>query len=57
VIVPEEAERVRLIFQRYLEVGSLGAPVQDLTNETECWSNSSTSLAKSASDRVSRSTL
>jgi hypothetical protein len=27
------------------------------TNETECWSNSSTSLAKSASERVSRSTL
>jgi hypothetical protein len=27
------------------------------TNETECWSNSSTSFAKSASDRVSRSTL
>jgi hypothetical protein len=27
------------------------------TNDTECWSKSSTSLAKSASDRVSRSTL
>ena len=27
------------------------------TKETACWSNSSTSLAKSASDRVSRSTL
>jgi hypothetical protein len=27
------------------------------TNETECWSNNSTSLAKSASERVSRSTL
>jgi len=30
VIVLEEAERVRLIFQRYLEVGSIGALVQDL---------------------------
>jgi hypothetical protein len=27
------------------------------TNDTECWSKSSTSFAKSASDRVSRSTL
>ncbi len=27
-----------------------------VTNETECWSKSSTSLAKSASERVSRST-
>jgi hypothetical protein len=27
------------------------------TNETECWSNSSTNLAKSTNDRVSRSTL
>jgi hypothetical protein len=30
VIVPEEAERVRLIFRRYLDVGSIGALVQDL---------------------------
>ncbi len=30
VIVPEEAERVRLIFRRYLKVGSIGALVQDL---------------------------
>jgi site-specific DNA recombinase len=30
VVVSEEAERVRLIFQRYLEVGSIGALVQDL---------------------------
>src|SRR5712672_1811201 len=29
-IVPDEAERVRLIFRRYLEVGSIGALVQDL---------------------------
>jgi DNA invertase Pin-like site-specific DNA recombinase len=30
LVVSEEAERVRLIFQRYLEVGSIGALVQDL---------------------------
>src|SRR6267378_2949208 len=30
VVVSDEAERVRLIFQRYLEVGSIGALVQDL---------------------------
>jgi site-specific DNA recombinase len=30
VVVPEEAETVRLIFRRYLEVGSIGALVKDL---------------------------
>jgi site-specific DNA recombinase len=30
VVVSEEAERVRLIFQRYIELGSIGALVQDL---------------------------
>lgn len=30
VVVPEEAETVRLIFRRYLELGSIGALVQDL---------------------------
>src|SRR5476651_829626 len=30
VIVPEEAETVRMIFQRYLDLGSIGAMVQDL---------------------------
>jgi site-specific DNA recombinase len=30
VVVPEEAETVRLIFRRYLEVGSIGALVEDL---------------------------
>ena len=30
VVVPEEAETVRLIFRRYLELGSIGALVEDL---------------------------
>ncbi len=30
VVVPEEAETVRLIFRRYLELGSIGALLQDL---------------------------
>jgi site-specific DNA recombinase len=30
VVVPEEAETVRLIFQRYLELGSIGVLVEDL---------------------------
>lgn len=30
VVVPEEAETVRTIFQRYLELGSIGALVEDL---------------------------
>lgn len=30
VVVPEEAEAVRTIFRRYLELGSIGALVQDL---------------------------
>lgn len=30
VVVPEEADTVRSIFQQYLELGSIGALVQDL---------------------------
>src|SRR5260370_6478151 len=30
VVVPDEAETVRLIFQRYLELGSIGVVVEDL---------------------------
>ena len=30
VVVPEEAEKVRLIFRRYLKLGSIGALIQDL---------------------------
>jgi hypothetical protein len=30
VVVPEEAEKVRLIFARYLELGSLAALIEDL---------------------------
>jgi site-specific DNA recombinase len=30
VVVPEEAETVRLIFRRYLKLGSIGALIQDL---------------------------
>src|SRR5260370_36110516 len=30
VVVPDEAETVRLIFQRYLELGSIGVLVEDL---------------------------
>src|SRR6266436_1590316 len=41
---------------RPIEVVVLNCWVTD-TNDTLCWSNSSTSLAKSASDRVNRSTL
>jgi DNA invertase Pin-like site-specific DNA recombinase len=33
VIVPKEAETVRLIFQRYLDLGSISALVQDLDRE------------------------
>jgi site-specific DNA recombinase len=29
VIVPEEAETVRIIFRRYLELGSMGAVIED----------------------------
>src|SRR5580692_746224 len=30
VVVPEEAETVRTIFRRYLELGSMGALIEDL---------------------------
>ena len=41
---------------RPIEVVVLNCWVTE-TNDTPCWSNNSTSLAKSASERVSRSTL
>ena len=41
---------------RPIEVVVLNCWVTE-TNDTLCWSKSSTSLAKSANDRVSRSTL
>ena len=41
---------------RPIEVVVLNCWVTE-TNDTLCWSNSSTSLAKSASERVRRSTL
>jgi hypothetical protein len=64
-----EAATVRLIFERYGALRSLPALQRELrergiltrrrqlANETLCASNSSMSLAKSASERVSRSTL
>jgi site-specific DNA recombinase len=33
LVVPEEAETVRLIFQRYLEVGSIGALIEQLDRD------------------------
>jgi hypothetical protein len=33
VVVPEKAETVRLIFQRYLEVGSIRALMEDLDRQ------------------------
>ena len=41
---------------RPIEVVVLNCWVTE-TNDTACWSNGSTSLAKSANDRVRRSTL
>jgi hypothetical protein len=56
-VLPNVLDRVKEIEQsRPIEVVVLNCWVT-ATNETPCASNSSTSLAKSASDRVSRSTL
>src|SRR5439155_24277479 len=49
-------DRSTLSVRRPIEVVVLNCWVTE-TNETPCASNSSTSLAKSASDRVRRSTL